>query len=204
MLNGMPTRVATAMVICAQIAAMFLAITIPAPQSLAHEGKVQLVANDIVLERDCVEASLDEPAGDGDGCPDEVAGEESDEAVAVQPSFGSAEPGCYEASNPIQYTEEPADSGVYEADELRTQGVIYDGDFRYTWYSQRVLPGGGLAIDGRHVSGEGYVVDADERIVVASSDLPRGTVLDVPFGSGKAVVLDTGCACGTIDVYTDF
>ena len=104
-----------------------------------------------------------------------------------------------------EYVCEPAGlADRYEADQLRTQGVIFDGGYRYTWYSQRVLPGGGLAIDGRHVSAEGYVVDADERIVVASSDLPRGTELDVPFGSGKAVVLDTGCAPGTIDVYTDF
>lgn len=95
-------------------------------------------------------------------------------------------------------------SSWYTSDQLRTQGVIYDGDYRYTWYSQRVLPGGGLAIDGRHVSDEGYVVDSQERIVVASTDLPHGTEIDVPFGGGKGVVLDSGCASGTLDIYTDF
>lgn len=92
----------------------------------------------------------------------------------------------------------------YSSEQLRTQGVINDGDLSYTWYSQRVLPGGGLDIEGRHVSDEGYVVDAQNRIVVASSDLPYGTQLSVPFGSGAAVVLDTGCAPGVLDVYTDF
>ena len=92
----------------------------------------------------------------------------------------------------------------YSSDDLRSLGVIYDDGYRYTWYSQRVLPGGGLNIEGRHVSDEGYVVDSQDRIVVASSDLAYGTTIDVPFGNGKAVVLDTGCTSGTIDVYTDF
>ena len=94
--------------------------------------------------------------------------------------------------------------GSYGADELRVQGVINDGGYCYTWYSQNVLPGGGLEIEGRHVSDEGYVVDAQERIVVASSELPYGTELDIPFGSGKAVVLDCGCLPGMIDIYTAF
>lgn len=97
-----------------------------------------------------------------------------------------------------------ASENHYTSDELRAQGVIADGGYQYTWYSQRVLPGDGLAIEGRHVSDEGYVVDAQERIVVASSDLPYGAEVAVPFGSGTAVVLDTGCASGVLDVYTNF
>ena len=92
----------------------------------------------------------------------------------------------------------------YSSDQLLSQGVIQDGGYRYTWYSQRVLPGGGLNIEGRHVSQEGYVVDAQERIVLASSDLPYGTEVSIPFGSGRGVVLDTGCDSGTLDVYTNF
>lgn len=95
-------------------------------------------------------------------------------------------------------------AGYYTSDQLRDQGVIFDGGYRYTWYSQRVLPGGGLAIEGRHVTDEGYVADFLGRIVVASSDIPYGTEIVIPFGSGTGIVLDTGCASGTIDVYTDF
>ena len=82
--------------------------------------------------------------------------------------------------------------------------MVYDGDTKYTWYSQRVLPGGGLTElnnNGRHVEG-GYVVDGDGYIAVASSDHEIGTVLDTPFGVAK--VYDTGCASGTVDVYTNF
>ena len=98
----------------------------------------------------------------------------------------------------------PLQGGYYSSEQLRNAGLISDGGVNYTWYSERVLPGGGLNIEGRHVSDEGYVVDGQGRIVVASSDLPYGTELSVPFGSGIAVVLDTGCAPGIVDVYTNF
>ena len=91
-----------------------------------------------------------------------------------------------------------------EAADFMRQGVIYENDTRYTWYSQRVLQGGGLTElneNGRHVE-DGFVKDGDGYIAVASSDYEIGTVVDTPFGEGK--VYDTGCASGTIDVYTDF
>ena len=113
------------------------------------------------------------------------------------------EVGLNEAVGGYAYTSEGRE-GSYSSDQLRTQGAIDDGGHRYTWYSQRVLPGGGLDIEGRHVSADGYVVDAQERVVLASSDLPYGTEVSIPFGSGTGVVLDTGCASGVLDVYTDF
>ena len=101
------------------------------------------------------------------------------------------------------YSYEETD-GFYSSDYLRSAGVITDGDTKYTWYSQRVLPGGGLDIEGRHVE-DGYVVDGEGRIVVASSDVPYGTEIELPFGSGKGIVLDTGyLEPGQIDIYTDF
>lgn len=96
------------------------------------------------------------------------------------------------------------ESDGISAAEFQWMGVIEDGDTRYTWYSERVLPGGGLTElneNGRHVEG-GFVVDGDGYIAVASSDYEKGTVIDTPFGHAK--VYDTGCASGTIDVYTDF
>lgn len=88
--------------------------------------------------------------------------------------------------------------------DLRTAGVIYGEDgTRYTWYSQNVLPGGGLTelnSNGRTVDGNGYVVDADGYIAVASGEHEKGTVLETPFGEAK--VYDYCETPGTVDVYT--
>ena len=84
---------------------------------------------------------------------------------------------------------------------FRYDGVWYMNGTRYTWYSEKVLPGRGLKIPGRHSDGD-FVRDEEEYIVVASSDHPKGTVVDTPFGEGK--VYDTGCPSGTIDIYTSW
>ena len=93
----------------------------------------------------------------------------------------------------------------YDGD-LQAAGAIYGADgTKYTWYSQNVLPGGGLTElneNGRTVDDRGYVVDGDGYIAVASSDHEKGTVIDTPFGQAK--VYDTGCDSGVIDVYTNF
>lgn len=82
-------------------------------------------------------------------------------------------------------------------------GVNYFNGRRETWYSQKVLPGGGLDIPGRHVNAEdGTIRDADGYICVAASDLPKGTIVETSLGTGK--VYDTGCAPGTTDIYTDW
>lgn len=83
-----------------------------------------------------------------------------------------------------------------------SKGVVYYNGHRETYYSQKVLPGGGLSIPGRHVAEDGTVRDADGYICVASSDLAWGSVVETSLGTGK--VYDCGCATGTIDVYTDW
>ena len=82
------------------------------------------------------------------------------------------------------------------------KGVIYFNGHRETYYSQKVLPGGGLNIPGRHVASDGTIRDRDGYICVASSDLPWGTLVETSLGMGK--VYDSGCASGTIDIYTDW
>lgn len=91
----------------------------------------------------------------------------------------------------------------YTAGDLRFYGVIYAGSWRWTWYSQNVLPGGGLSIPGRHVDESGYVCDENDRICLASNDLAYGTVVETPFGK-QGCVYDCGCDYGTLDVYVDF
>lgn len=91
-------------------------------------------------------------------------------------------------------------SSLYSLRDLTFHGVINWGGYKYTYYSQSVLPGPGLSIPGRHVNASGFVADADGYIVLANSR-PRGTVLPTPFGyMGK--VYDRGTYGNHIDVYT--
>lgn len=83
-----------------------------------------------------------------------------------------------------------------------SKGVVYFNGHRETYYSQRVLPGKGLKIPGRHVASDGTIRDKDNYICVASSDHKKGTLVLTSLGMGK--VYDSGCASGTIDLYTDW
>lgn len=92
----------------------------------------------------------------------------------------------------------PSGNGVLTPEK----GVNYFNGHRETYYSQKVLPGHGLNIPGRHVASDGTIRDKDGYICVASSDYPKGTVVETSLGMGK--VYDSGCASGTIDIYTDW
>ena len=94
-------------------------------------------------------------------------------------------------------------SVLYSANKFKNLGVVYWNGWKWTWYSQRVLPGGGLRIPGRHVDNNGYVCDGNNYICLASSTLPYGTVINTPFGK-QGKIYDTGCATDTVDVYVDF
>ena len=84
----------------------------------------------------------------------------------------------------------------YTSAEFLYHGVINWGGWRWTWYSQNVLPGGALEIPGRHVDENGF-------ICLASGSLEKGTIVETPFGK-KGKVYDCGCAADTLDVYTNF
>jgi hypothetical protein len=102
------------------------------------------------------------------------------------------------------YVDNSVNTTTYEetgsVTDLQWQGVTSDGIYTYTWYSQNILPGEALDIPGRTINEDGLVTDGDGNIAVASSDLPYGTELETPYGS--AVVYDTGCASGVVDIYT--
>lgn len=97
-----------------------------------------------------------------------------------------------------QATQQQSYSG--NSGSFKSQGVIYQNGIRYTYYSSNVLyhyrtPEWTAGSDGIYRDSAGY-------IVVASSDHSQGTVVSTPFGAGK--VYDSGCASGTIDIYTNF
>ena len=83
-----------------------------------------------------------------------------------------------------------------------SKGRIWYNGHTETYYSQKVLPGGGLAIPGRHIASDGTIRDADGYIVLASDDYPRGTVVETSLGAGK--VYDTGRGSGNTDLDTDW
>ena len=90
--------------------------------------------------------------------------------------------------------------GDYSAYDLQTMGIIYWGGYRYTYYSELVLAGEGLQIEGRHVDENGFVCDGNGYICVASGSLSWGTIVDTPFGK-QGRVYDSGCTYDVIDVY---
>lgn len=103
-------------------------------------------------------------------------------------------------ARPVIAQTSQSSAGLYSLGDIMFHGVINWGGYKYTYYSQSVLPGGGLAIPGRHINAGGFVADADGYIVLAN-DRPKGTVLPTPFGyMGK--VYDRGTYGNHIDVYT--
>ena len=92
---------------------------------------------------------------------------------------------------------------LYSASYLKQMGVITWNNYRWTWYSQKVLPGGGLNIPGRHVDENGYVCDENDRICLASGFVDKGTVVSTPFGK-EGCVYDYCATANTYDVYTNF
>lgn len=88
---------------------------------------------------------------------------------------------------------------LYSLEQFMFRGSIQWSGYRFTYYSEQVLPGGGLAIPGRHLNAGGYVSDADGYIVLAGS-APKGTVYETPFGyPGK--IYDRGTVGNHLDVY---
>lgn len=92
---------------------------------------------------------------------------------------------------------------IYSVAEFKKLGKVKYGNYYYTWYSEKVLPGGGLKIPGRHVNELGLVCDKNGYVCIASDDLPFGTVIDTPLGI-KGKVYDCGPGIGIADIYCDW
>lgn len=88
----------------------------------------------------------------------------------------------------------------YSSRYFKSMGVVHYNGKRWTWYSQRILPGGGLNIPGRHLDDNGYVCDKNNYICLASNDLQKGAIINTPFGK-QGKIYDCGCKLGTIDTY---
>lgn len=92
----------------------------------------------------------------------------------------------------------------YTGGYLRKAGVVWWKDQKFTWYTQRILPGYSLPIPGRHLDCQGFVCDKWDYIVLGSNTANRGKIIATPFGKyGK--VYDAGYV-GTywFDCYTNW
>lgn len=107
---------------------------------------------------------------------------------------------AYTASAQVQ----PTSGGYTDPSGLRQSGVLRYNGTKWTWYTQRILPGQGLNIPGRHLDENGLVCDGDGNVVLASSTSNRGQVVDTPFGK-QGKVYDAGNGGSSwYDVYTDW
>ena len=103
------------------------------------------------------------------------------------------------SSKPTHASKPESSGSVYTGSysDFMRDGVIYHKGNKFTYYSERVLSGGGLNIPGRHTS-NGFVRDGDGYIVLAN-DKPIGTVVETPWGMGK--VYDRGTYGNHYDIY---
>lgn len=110
----------------------------------------------------------------------------------------------YSVSNVNQEDNDCCADAEVSPDDFCILGIITWGDYRYTWYSENVLPGGGLDIVGRHSDDNGYICDSEGYICLASDSLAKGTIVDTPFGK-QGKVYDCGCGSDDIlDVYVNW
>lgn len=125
-----------------------------------------------------------------------------DEVVDTTDEIEESSEDLSEDSEQVNMEQETTYDYYVSPSEFMVQGVIYADGITYTWYSENVLPGGGLDIPGRYTNEAGYVCDGAGYIVVASCDFSYGTVLETPFGMAK--VYDICPVSGIVDVYVSW
>lgn len=188
------TKLLTNITLSLTLAALIPVSTVYAKSNVSATSATALIASnaeviteDLIAEKEKMEA--------------EKAEREAKEAEAAE--LAALESAVSSVSAPAASYEAPTYTEAPSGDPLTpSKGVVYYNGHRETYYSQNVLPGYGLNIPGRHVAADGTVRDADNYICVASSDLAKGTVVETSLGTGK--VYDSGCASGTVDIYTNW
>lgn len=89
----------------------------------------------------------------------------------------------------------------YSNGDFKSQGIINQNGYRYSYYSSNVLRH--YRTDEWIAGDDGIYRDSDGYVVAASDAHPQGSTVDTPFGKGK--VYDTGVGRNdTIDIYTNY
>lgn len=162
-------------------------------ESSVEEVESSIEANDEV--ESSIEESYEEESENYDNYSLYVTSYEDDYAAAPDVDFEEEETVIcdYSYSYPNYYT----------ASEFYNMGIIEWGGWSWTYYSEVYMPGEDLPIPGRWTDENGYVCDENNYICLASSSLPKGTIVDTPFGKmGK--VYDCGCLNYILDVYVNW
>ena len=117
--------------------------------------------------------------------------------MTIEQLISSIENGTFKLEYSSEYN-----TGVNKL--TKSKGALYFENHKETYYSEKQLPGASLNIPGRHVADDGTIRDQDGYICVAAnkSYLAKGTVVKTSVGPAK--VYDSGCASGTIDIYTSW
>ena len=95
----------------------------------------------------------------------------------------------------------------YTRKKFKRAGRIHWRGKSWTWYTQRILPGRGLRIPGRHLDKNGFVCDKNDYIVLASSIgyKKQRKILPTPFGKfGKVYDTNGTWNYNWRDVYTNW
>lgn len=109
----------------------------------------------------------------------------------------------FEEEEEITYDYSYSYPTYYTPNEFYNMGIIEWGGWSWTYYSEVYMLGTTLPIPGRWTDENGYVCDENNYICLASSSLPKGTIVDTPFGKmGK--VYDCGCLNYILDVYVNW
>ncbi|MFZ1540628.1 MAG: LysM domain-containing protein [Enterococcus aquimarinus] len=153
----------------------------------------QIINPDLIFDGDTLIIATDEPINTNNY---ESTPEETAPVVDAQPQSEVVE-------TTAQVTQEQVSipgsgSGVLNP----VDGINYYNGVKESYYSQKVLAGGGLNIPGRHVAADGTIRDADNYIVVASDTQAKGSTGQSSLGAYK--VYDTGVGHSGIDVYTNW
>lgn len=121
------------------------------------------------------------------------------EKVFSEISLDEAITALNEGSLKMEYSARYTNGGL-----TKRRGTIYYNGHKETYYSEKVLPGNGLRIPGRHVADDGTIRDENGFICVAADPgfLPKGSILITSLGPAK--VYDCGCAYGTVDIYVSW
>ena len=133
--------------------------------------------------------------------PVEVVEDAVEETVTVEDSVETV-------VEDTQSVEDTSTEAYVSPKDFKWMGTCHYNGWKWTYYSQRVLPGGGLSIPGRHVDSDGFVCDENGYIVLASTvaqDKKDVAVYWTPFGRwGKVYDFCDGVSEATLDVYCDW
>ena len=121
------------------------------------------------------------------------------EKVFSEISLDEAVNALNEGSLKMEYSARYTNGGL-----TKRRGTLNFNGHKETFYSEKVLPGNGLRIPGRHVADDGTIRDEEGYICVAADPgfMSKGSILITSLGPAK--VYDCGCAYGTVDIYVNW